>query len=979
MYRSGRSDGPALDQVAPTGYRLVELLGRGGMGEVYLADDLTLGRKVAIKFLLPDKTQDADARRRLLREAQAAASLDHPGICTVFEMGETPDGRIFIVMQYVEGETLAKVLERGPMPVRDALTLCAHLAEALVAAHHHGVIHRDLKPANVMVTPSGRPKLLDLGIAKIVSHIGQGSDDSTWSNATAAGSLIGTAGYMSPEQVQQRPVDGRSDLFSLGVVLFECLTGRRAFDGAATFETIANVLHVHPPAPSTLRPGLDDSHDELCARLLAKDRDDRFQSADEVVGAIRLLQPGTSRDTFAPVPHKPVRPWWSRHAKTLAIAAAVIATAVGGWIWTRPRPLPPVPALSQQWYERGTDAIRDGAYFSAIQALEEAIREFPAHVLAYARLAEAQAELDNEEAAKTALVHVSKLVPDESRLPKTEGLRLQAARGLVLRDVDSAVSLYRQLVDLVPDKSRAWLDVGRAQEAAGRRTEARESYERAIAEQKDYAAAYLRLGTLYGPELKREEALAAFSEAERLYRAASDEEGVTEVMIRRGILYDSGTEPRLARVELERARTRASDSGNVYQQLRIQIALSSVTASDGRFEEAQQIATAAVKQATEHRLDTVGADGLVHLAGLMLRKRPAEAATLLDQSIRLAEGHKAHRTVANARVNLASVRHEQGRHEEAIGLVDAELPFLQSNRYRRLETTALSIKIRALQALDRLDEARANGANVLSVAETVKDAGQIALAGRNLASVTTALGRYPEALTLRERVEAIRIQQGDKESQPYDLANRADLMIRLGRAREADGVLSELEAAIAARQPEYEEVAGRVAFLRAFHFTTALRCDAVPALVERVRRDDSAQVSARMLAPAIGAFCDARRKRPPSALAPAAPDADPTLARERHYWLAAAAMDRGDATAAMTEVRRGLTLLGDMPNDELRWRLAAVGAVAARMTGDEKAMADLTASAKAALDRVRSAWNADFQTYVQRADVTYLRKRSGLS
>src|SRR5688572_31787736 len=279
MHRSGRPEGPALDHVAPAGYRLVELLGRGGMGEVYLADDLTLGRKVAIKFLLPDKTQDADARRRLLREAQAAASLDHPGICTVFEMGETTDGRIFIVMQYVEGETLASVVERGPLPVRDALTLCAHLAEALVAAHYHGIVHRDLKPANVMVMPSGRPKLLDLGIAKVVPHVNPAGDTSTFSSATGAGMLIGTPGCMSPEQVQQRSIDGRSDLFSLGVMLFECLTGRRAFDGTTTFETIANVLHVHPPAPSSLRPELDDRHDELCARLMAKDREDRFQSA----------------------------------------------------------------------------------------------------------------------------------------------------------------------------------------------------------------------------------------------------------------------------------------------------------------------------------------------------------------------------------------------------------------------------------------------------------------------------------------------------------------------------------------------------------------------------------------------------------------------------------------------------------------------------------------------------------------------------
>ena len=974
MHQGGRPEAPALSQVAPAGYRLLELLGRGGMGEVYLADDLTLRRKVAIKFLLPDKKQDPEARRRLLREAQAAASLDHPGICTVFEMGETADGRIYIVMQYVEGETLARILERGPMPVRDALTICGHLAEALVAAHHHGIVHRDLKPANVMVTPSGRPRLLDLGIAKVVTSAGAAGDAPTTSTGTAAGSLVGTPGYMSPEQLQQRPVDGRSDLFSLGVVLFECLTGRRAFDATTTFELIANVLHVHPPAPSTLRPELTDRHDELCARLLAKDREDRFQSADEVVGAIRLLQPGTSRTTFTGINEKPERPWWSRHAKALAIAAVIVAAALGGWIWTRPRPLPPVTALSQQWYERGTDALRDGAYFTAVQNLQEATNASPDHALAYARLAEAHVELDDETAAKDDLVRLNSIVSNEYRLPEIEMLRLQAARALVLRYVYSAVALYRRLVDLVPDKSRAWLDVGRAQEAAGLTTDARESYAKAVAQDKTYAAAYLRLATLHGLEGQRREALDAFAEAERLYQTTGNGEGVNEVVIRRGTYYDGGSEPKLARVELERARVRAEEANNIYQRLRIQIALSSVTASEGQLEQAQKIAMAAVKEATEQRLETIVADGLVSLAGLIQEPRPDEAAALLDQASQLAQRHGSRRIAARARVQLANVRLIQHRPEEGIALIDAELPFLQTSRYRRTESEALSVKGRALQSLDRLDQARAIATSLLSLAEATKDESLIAQSANDLASVTTALGGYPEALALRERVMAIRIRQGDKETLPYHLANRADLLIRLGRTADADRLLAEIE-----RTPEYRGFDGRVASLRAFMSAATLRCDGVDALVARVRSDEDSSLSARTFAPVVGAFCAGRRKRAPSQIEAPPAGADRTLLRERQYWLALTALERGDARAAITEARQGLSLLGDLSNDELRWRLAAVGATAARITGEEKAMADLIASAKSALGRVRSAWQADFQTYEQRVDLIYLRKRSGLS
>ena len=156
-------------------YRIVRLLGSGGMGDVYLARDLTLERDVAIKLLPADRGDHDDTRRRLLHEAQAAAALDHPNICAVHEVGQTADGRAFIVMQYVEGEALSAVLRRGPLPVRDALVLCAQIAEALAVAHRRGIVHRDLKPQNVMVTPSGRPKLLDFGLAKLVRTVPRGA------------------------------------------------------------------------------------------------------------------------------------------------------------------------------------------------------------------------------------------------------------------------------------------------------------------------------------------------------------------------------------------------------------------------------------------------------------------------------------------------------------------------------------------------------------------------------------------------------------------------------------------------------------------------------------------------------------------------------------------------------------------------------------------------------------------------------------
>src|SRR5262245_9955848 len=454
----------------PGRYRIIRLLGRGGLGEVYLAEDTKLRREVAIKFIAADKIADENARRRFKVEALAAGTLDHPCICAVWDHDAPPDGRAYIVMQYVEGQPLSAVLARGAMPPREALDLCGHVAEALGVAHHKVVIHRDVKPSNIMVTPSGLPKLVDFGIAKVIAETAGSHEGTTTTGEPLTEGIIGTPAYMSPEQLQQQPLDGRSDLFSLGAVLFECLTGRRAFDGRTMPAIAAQVLHEHPPAPSSLRPGLGQQEDELCRRLLAKDRADRFQSADEVVGAIRLLHRDTSRDPL-PVPSPAPARRRPRGLRWLIAASVVVLAAIGVAMWNRSAGLPAVPPDAEDWYRRGTEAIRQGAYESGRKALNQAVALFPQYALAYARLAEADAELDDMRAAKDHLLRVSRIVPDDSRLPVDERLRLQAVRAIVLRDVDACVESHRQLVDRSRNDPGTWLDLGRAQDAAGHRWE----------------------------------------------------------------------------------------------------------------------------------------------------------------------------------------------------------------------------------------------------------------------------------------------------------------------------------------------------------------------------------------------------------------------------------------------------------------------------------------------------------------------------
>jgi tetratricopeptide (TPR) repeat protein len=963
-------------------YRLGRLLGRGGMGEVYLAHDLTLDRDVAIKFVGADKIGDEVAARRLLHEAHAAAVLDHPFICTVHETGRTPEGQTFIVMQYVEGQPLSTLLQAGPMPVRDALHLAANIAEALSAAHHRGIVHRDLKPSNVMVTPSGRPKLLDFGIAKqVVLPPSAVNAPTSSADFTTVGTIVGTPAYMSPEQIQQRPLDGRSDLFSLGVVLFESLTGLRAFEGPSTLETIANVLHLHPPAPSTLRRELTDRHDELCRRLMAKDASDRFQSAEEVVGAIKLLLPDTSRTvvssgTIAPLPQR-TGLHVSRRALIAAGAVAVVAIA-GFTIWRRPTPLPTVPPDADIWYQRGLQAMRDGTYETARRSLEQAIVLFPEHVLAYTRLAEAYAELDDEQSAQEQLLKVSQRVRDESRLPEIERLRVQALRASVLRQVDRAVEFHRELVARDPH-AESWLDLGRAQEAAGLRSDARASYAKSAQLDPQSAAAQMWLGWAEALAARSPQALAAFAEAERLYREASNIEGETEVLLRRELTQEDRGDLHAARADLERAMALARNSRSAFQQIRAQLALSRVTASQGQFGEAAMLASVGVKDALESGLDTVAADGLVDLAfTLQQQDRTPEAEEQIRRAIQLAENRGARRIAARARLQLASWQQGEGRASEALTLISSVLPFVRENNYRLLELDALQIAVRAHQALDQLERAQEEAEDVLQLATTVKDETSIALASTNLASVVTALGKYPEALTLRLQAEAIHRRQDDNASLPFDLANRADLLIRLGRPDEAESAMAEIDVGVAKGLEAYTARASRVVFLRGFAAATELRCDEARRHFRTVTWNPEAGDTMNVLAPAIDAFCAARRGvRISGRVDPGR--AAPSVVLESAYWGALAALEAGRGQAALDAVVKGLTGLGERRFDELRWRLAAVGAVAAVKVGDGAKGRELAAEARRSLNAVRTEWKSDFEKYGNRADVVYLVRLARLS
>ncbi|MGH9788754.1 MAG: serine/threonine-protein kinase, partial [Candidatus Acidiferrales bacterium] len=276
-------------------YRIVEKLGGGGMGVVYKAEDTKLGRLVALKFLPEGMATDREAAKRFEREARAASALDHPNICTIFEIGEH-NGQPFIAMQYLEGLTLKHCIGGRPLKSAELLDLAQQLTQALAAAHSKGIVHRDLKPANIFVTAEGRLKVLDFGLAKLLPR----ADDVTASaTLTEAGAAPGTLPYMAPEQLRGQPVDARTDIYAYGCVLYEMATGQRPFRADLATELSSDILNKTPVMPVRLNPDVPAELERIILKCLEKAPENRFQSAKELGVDLRRLF------TASAVPHAP--------------------------------------------------------------------------------------------------------------------------------------------------------------------------------------------------------------------------------------------------------------------------------------------------------------------------------------------------------------------------------------------------------------------------------------------------------------------------------------------------------------------------------------------------------------------------------------------------------------------------------------------------------------------------------------------------
>jgi len=264
-------------------YKIIEKLGHGGMGEVYLANDTKLKRKVALKFLPREYSLDSEARERFLREAQAASILDHPNICTIHEIGETEKGQSYIIMSFCEGETLREKIKRGTLKVEIAIDIAVHIARGISSAHKHDIIHRDIKPANIMINQDGVVKIVDFGLAKF----------SGVSELTQEHTTLGTIYYMSPEQVNGKEADQRSDIWAVGAVLYEMICGKAPFTGNYAQSIFYDILNAEIEPPVSVRRDVPEELEKIISKALMKDPEKRYQKMDEMLDELEAIREET--------------------------------------------------------------------------------------------------------------------------------------------------------------------------------------------------------------------------------------------------------------------------------------------------------------------------------------------------------------------------------------------------------------------------------------------------------------------------------------------------------------------------------------------------------------------------------------------------------------------------------------------------------------------------------------------------------------
>jgi serine/threonine protein kinase/tetratricopeptide (TPR) repeat protein len=972
-------------------YRIIKKLGAGGMGEVFLAQDTRLERKVAIKILPAKSIEDGHARKRLIREAKAAATLDHPNICTIHEVNEEAD-HPFIVMQYIDGETLSSKVKDHPLAPAEVVQIGIQAAEALAEAHSHGIIHRDIKPQNVIITPRGQVKILDFGLAKqIQTQRAVDMEASTQTRLTEQGQIVGTVAYMSPEQLRGQDADARGDVFSLGVTLYESATGKPAFSGTSKIEISSQVLYVEPPKPSQIVPGMPPGLEEIILKAMAKDVEVRYQSANAMLEDLHKLQTslsvGSGLLTIEPrssmVTAAVTRAWKRKPIKVGVFLAPLLIVGIllALRVWHPPLHQPSPEART--WYDQGLVAMRAGTYYQASKRLERSIELDDRYALSHARLAETYLEINSTERAQGELLRAMSLASGRSA---SDAPYLDAVAATVRRDFPAAIGYYQKILDQAPniEKANAYVDLGRAYEKNENLDKAIESYLEAIKRDPQAPAGFLRLAVLYSRRQDSPHAEEAFKEAEKLYQVMSNDEGRVEVLLQRGALLARTGKPPEARALLEQALETSKNVDNKYQLVKTQLQLSLVSRDEGNIDRAKELAAEAIRVAQASNIKNIATQGLIDLGlALMNRGDLDEAGKYLRQALDLARQDKSQSGEVGAIFALGRLNQTLSNNDEAISQLQEALKFYKPGGYRRETSIALSVMGRAYQEKGEPETALKIFEEQLQLSRDSGDQGGVADSHTNLAKVRRNQELYPEALSHMD--ERLKIDQARGANLAYDQMNRGILLWQLGRYPEAHAALD--AAFEMANRPE----ANYKVVLAYVHLTNAQM-----ALSERkypeakTKSQLTLEVSASQFpdvalqakycmgrADAFSGAPQVGRKSCEEAVAMANKINSPQLISSALLALAEVLLIGNDWKGALENALEAQKMLAQSGQQDSEWRALLIAAGASDLMGNKSAAHDYASQAESVCAGLEQKWGREaYEGYLRRPDIQKYRNQN---
>jgi serine/threonine protein kinase len=987
-------------------YRIQEKLGEGAMGVVYVAEDTHLGRRVAVKFLSAE-TKDHHYRARFLREARAASMLSHPNIAAIYDYGETEEGQPFIVMELVKGKNLSDLSRAGGFSIQHALEIVEAVADALSEAHERGIVHRDIKPSNVILNEKGKVKVLDFGLAKQMheERTFETSPDARTllATQTRSGVIVGTPLYLSPEQATGAQVDGRSDLFALGAMLYEFITGRPAFAGESVIEIGAQVIHVNPPLPSSINSQVSPELDRITMKALQKKPEDRYQTADEMVADLhatremltdnpqpvkRITSPSvemraSALTTIRETLRRPI------HISILSLLLLLAISGVAIWgLYHLFKPTPHQPtAEAQRWYDTGTNALRDGAYYQASKALERAVEADDKFAMAHARLAEAWAELDYTDKAKDELLRVSALVPDRSVLPRVEALYLEAINATISRDFPRAIQAYDEVVRLMPDKPYTYVDLGRAYENNEQADKAIENYTEATKRDPQYVTGFLRLAILYSRMQDTAKAMATLDRAETLYQSLGNVEGRTEVVYQRGILLRGVGRSTEAKAQFQQALDLSRATGNELQQINAMLVLSQLSFTEGELAKAQAYAHDAVEFAQQRGLENLVTGGLINLGNAFLAKGDYdEAEKYFKQALEIARRNKARLREAASLLNLGALYIQQLRTDEGLPLVEQALTFFQQGNYRRYVSLSLTQIGRAHRQKGEYDAALRAFQQKLEIDKQAGDQAQVAFSYGDIGSVLVEQERYPEALTANDESYEINKTLGNRLNMAYNLHNRGNILWHLGRYKEAAEALDQAAAIAGQPDSDYKPLMAEIDLSYAEMALSERRyaeaqAKARQALASAGTQYTGVAVKAKYTLGLAQALSGAKREGRSSceeAVAMTTRGGDTALLSRALLALAEVLLESNDMAGAIQNALAAQERFARAAQQESEWRAWLIAARANRLKADDAAAQAQLSHAAEILSQLQQKWGVGaFNSYIARPDIQLAYKEVG--